>query len=288
MDFFIRRCFFPLALMSSLIFYSLWEIQGWNKEFCIFFPNISFFILAYFLEKKYPYRKDWSHSIHEDTKEDWWSFLVAMLVSEPFIKSIFSIMGVYFYAQFGSIYNGIQELSLWWQVLIVLLVWELGAYIIHFLHHKNTSLWWLHAFHHSSKRLYSVNQMRVHPLNHMLSYIWNWIFIYMLMPSPDAIYWYIAISQPILMLQHTNLNFQNGILNFIFSTNEVHRWHHANKESGWMYNFGKILVIWDMIFGTYRNSLFTEKDTVWLFDTDEKKYPTQGGYFRKIFSKNTF
>jgi sterol desaturase/sphingolipid hydroxylase (fatty acid hydroxylase superfamily) len=42
-----------------------------------------------------------------------------------------------------------------------------------------------------------------------------------------------------------------GILNYIFITPNVHRWHHSKKVEEGNNNFGENLAIFDILFGTY-------------------------------------
>ena len=42
--------------------------------------------------------------------------------------------------------------------------------------------------------------------------------------------------------------------NYIFSTADVHRFHHSKKISISNTNYGKSLIIYDLLFGTYFNS----------------------------------
>ena len=40
-------------------------------------------------------------------------------------------------------------------------------------------------------------------------------------------------------------------MSLIFSTPELHRWHHARNLDSSHVNFGNNLIIWDHVFGTY-------------------------------------
>ncbi len=55
------------------------------------------------------------------------------------------------------------------QVLAAMLWMEGAKYASHRWHHRSRALWWLHALHHSSRRLYSLNNFRFHPLNHAIN-----------------------------------------------------------------------------------------------------------------------
>ena len=42
-----------------------------------------------------------------------------------------------------------------------------------------------------------------------------------------------------------------GLLNYIISGPELHRWHHSNQIEESNTNYGNNLIIWDLVFGTW-------------------------------------
>jgi len=107
--------------------------------------------------------------------------------------------------------------------------------------------------HHSTKRLYTLNNFRFHPLNHVLNYLMMFLPLLALGLSAEAILGYTALTLPVLLLQHSNVGFRFGVLSFVFNTNTVHRWHHSAAYKEGMHNFGRAFVFWDHLFGTYHN-----------------------------------
>jgi sterol desaturase/sphingolipid hydroxylase (fatty acid hydroxylase superfamily) len=53
------------------------------------------------------------------------------------------------------------------------------------------------------------------------------------------------------LFQHSNIGIRLGVLNYIFSMSELHRWHHSKKIDESDRNFGNNLIIWDIVFGTF-------------------------------------
>ena len=107
--------------------------------------------------------------------------------------------------------------------------------------------------------------------------------------SPEALLGYLAITQPILMLQHANLNLKSGWLNYIFSTNELHRWHHSTDREKANSNYGNAIVLWDQVFGTFKigSVADTAESTVGLFpssdeDSEDKGYSASASYFGQL------
>ena len=69
--------------------------------------------------------------------------------------------------------------------------------------------------------------------------------------SEEAIVIAMTLSLVTGFLEHANIDFKAGVLNYVFNTAELHRWHHSvvMKESN--SNYGKVLSFWDLCFGTF-------------------------------------
>lgn len=165
----------------------------------------------------------------------------------------------------------------------LLLIIELGRYWSHRMHHELTPFWWLHAMHHSGQRLYAINNMRYNPLNYAINFFVGVIPALLLAPPPEALYGYLALVQPILMLQHANIDLKSGWLNYLFSTNELHRWHHSNDTAKANSNYGNAIVLWDQIFGTFRIESAQDpgQQSVGLFESSAN-YPSTGSYWQQL------
>ena len=108
----------------------------------------------------------------------------------------------------------------------------------------------------------------------------------------------LAITQPVLMLQHANVDLRSGWLNRVLSSNEVHRWHHSSRAAEANCNFGSALLLFDHLFGTYRaadSGVDTNADTNANANAnaapatpgllgDGANYPATAGYFRQLGS----
>ena len=78
------------------------------------------------------------------------------------------------------------------------------------------------------------------------------------------------------------MRFDFGILNFLFNTNALHRWHHSNAPSEGTQNLGRALVLWDQVFGTYYNPKDqAEPKQIGLF-ASSKAYPKANRFFAQI------
>ena len=191
------------------------------------------------------------------------------------VITVYKLLGVEFYESL---------MPFFFQVITVTLLIEFGKYWSHRLHHLQPSLWWLHAMHHSSERLYFLNNLRFHPLNYFLNSIIGLAPAMLIGFSPNAILSYLVLTQPLVLIQHANIDFKSGRANYIFSTNEAHRWHHSTMSSEANSNFGNALLIWDHIFGTFRApDGFSKEKRVGLFFSNTN-YPAKSGYWLQIKS----
>ena len=121
-----------------------------------------------------------------------------------------------------------EELPFARQLIGATLLIELGRYASHRLHHSVAALWWLHAMRHSSERLYAINNLSFHPLNYAINFAIGVVPAMLLGLSDEALLGYLAILQPVLMLQHANIDRKSGWANYVFSSNEVHRRNHSS------------------------------------------------------------
>ena len=203
--------------------------------------------LAWQLERVWPHRPDWNRN-QGDLKGDVLSFAVVFVALDGLLKYLAPIVLVLL---LGSLAQPSSDIALWLEIIAVTLLIELAAYASHWLHHRSKYLWALHATHHVTQRLYSLNNFRFHPLNHVVNACFVVVPPLLIGFSPEAVLGYAALSMPVLIFQHANIDFRFGWLNYILNTNEVHRWHHSIEPDDGGCNLGRSLVIWDHVFGTF-------------------------------------
>jgi sterol desaturase/sphingolipid hydroxylase (fatty acid hydroxylase superfamily) len=52
------------------------------------------------------------------------------------------------------------------------------------------------------------------------------------------------------MFAHANIDLRGGPLTWIFSLPELHRWHHSRDARVANHNYGDVLIVFDVLFGT--------------------------------------
>ncbi|MGE0631315.1 MAG: sterol desaturase family protein, partial [Pseudobdellovibrionaceae bacterium] len=60
-----------------------------------------------------------------------------------------------------------------------------------------------------------------------------------------------AFTTVTAVFSHSRANFDFGWMNYLFSTNQLHRWHHSVIPAEADKNFGVGLIVWDLAFGTF-------------------------------------
>jgi sterol desaturase/sphingolipid hydroxylase (fatty acid hydroxylase superfamily) len=137
------------------------------------------------------------------------------------------------------------------QAALALLVAEAASYATHrFLHRSR--LWPLHAVHHCSQRMYFLLGVRKHPLQAFVSYGARLSVLWLLGVPADALALLLAVTAAHSFVQHANVPMRTGALGTVFATPELHRLHHSSQPDELDANYGDVLIVFDLLFGTRR------------------------------------
>lgn len=218
------------------------------------------------------------------TKNDYSIELISLvtlpvLVQPGIFLLVFWIGGQWF----GQYDNSMVGLAIGWQVLAFLILDDMMQYWWHRLSHVSPTMWKLHRPHHV------VEEMGV-----LVTYR-NAIMYYALMPgiwfSAVLIYlgmgyvylFYLPIKLTVILLAHSETKWDRFLYRYKFlhplawiiertiSTPSTHFAHHGlTAEDGVSHpngNFGNLLFIWDILFGTAKIT---------------RKYPTKFGAWNRI------
>lgn len=281
MPFFVSRLFFPFAILVTMASFLYARATGGNLELAVIAPSVLVLALAMLFERLLPFRAAWNRP-QGDARTDLASAGVLFAIVDPALKWLLPVALVALYGGAGpapgpALFPVSQPFAV--QLMAATLLAELGAYWAHRLHHTNRALWWLHALHHSSERLYALNNFRIHPFNYAIAHVCGMLPLLLIGTPADVLYGYLALTLPVLMLQHANLPLRSGVLNYVFSTNEVHRWHHSSAPGEGDSNFGRALVIWDIVFRTFRYRAGANMpEAVGLYRGSA--YPAKASYWR--------
>lgn len=223
---------------------------GWQSGHAVLAFNVTYFGLAavlLLLEQLMPYEQAWMSSdgqLFNDIAHTVMNKGVGQVIAASL-----AMVGV---SQSPPTVGG------WWpeswplaaQVALALVAGEFGLYWAHRTAHEFRAIWHWHAIHHSVTKLWIVNTGRFHFLDSLWKTGFALVVAYLAGAPRDVILWVLAITAYIGFLTHCNVQMVCGPLNWIFSTPELHRWHHNRDPIEGNCNYGENLIIWDVVFGT--------------------------------------
>lgn len=137
------------------------------------------------------------------------------------------------------------------QILLGLVVAELGLYWAHRLSHEWPWLWRFHAVHHSARRLWFFNTGRFHFVDTAVSIALSQPLLLIAGAPKDIFLWVSAITAFIGILTHCNVEMRFGPLSYLFNTPALHRWHHSMELDEGNRNYGENLMLFDLLFRTW-------------------------------------
>lgn len=279
----IQRILFPffiLATAFAMYFSQFNEIPTIAVQMIMFILSI---IVVFILERWIPLHRKSHTKDKKDTQLNLTSFAVLMVVIDPLVKSItpvilsLVVIAVNLPVEYSLVPTDWNFIS---QLIIAALISELGQYWLHRLGHVSW-LWRFHSAHHSSSRMNWLTGFRAHPFN-MLYHHFSGVFILMLIGTSElVILTYIALMSVNNVFQHANIKFKHGFLNYIFSTNDLHRWHHSEIKHEANANYGAFIIIWDIVFSSYFNKRNEDPENYGLFLN--KNYPVNS-YWKQLIA----
>lgn len=131
--------------------------------------------------------------------------------------------------------------------------WVLADAIQYWLHrweHHSPILWRLHSVHHSQTTLTFATSWRNHILEQLFLNVLMFVPL-MLLGMPKWSWLPIMLAQYLFeALQHAELDWRFGRLYPVLVSPVFHGIHHAPERARHDSNYGKILSVWDWLFGT--------------------------------------
>lgn len=195
--------------------------------------------LSFAVERIIPYERGWNRSagdssrdvIHAVVNE---GLLFASLVALPVVVAHLAIEGVW-----------PSNLPYAAQLLMALLIVDLGLTLAHWASHHVGWLWRLHEVHHSVTRMYGFNGLMKHPL-HQTVELTAGVGPLVLLGIPTEVAVGLAACVAIqLLLQHSNADYATGGADRWMAWNRPHRAHHIASKTEGDVNFGLFTTIWD-------------------------------------------
>ena len=204
------------------------------------------------LEFFIPYSQQWRPSAGEVKNDTLYMLLVQILLARLLAFAVaLLLLRVAQDTQLSLEGVWVHDWPIGLQVIIMIIGAEFLRYWVHRLAHTWSPLWRLHAVHHSPDKLYWLNTGRFHPLEKTIQFLFDSLPFIIMGVSAEVLALYFVFYAINGFFQHSNINLRFGVLNYIISSAELHRWHHARDidESG--KNYGNNVIIWDLVFGSW-------------------------------------
>lgn len=247
--------FFPVSLASGIAAMAYALSQHIAPEQVAMAIPVSCLVLLAIGERMLPYNPDWNRS-QGDVTADLLSLGMVALGLETLFKTAGPAAAVWLLAQLGlpaDWHVFPRHWPFWAQCALVIGVIEIVKYWFHRIGHEVDFWWPLHSVHHAVKRVYLLNGFRIHPLYHLLTYVLGYFPCILLGAPSETLLMHTVILGICGGFQHCNMRLKFGWLNYLFSTNEIHRWHHSTRLEEGNKNYGAIFSLWDVVFGSYYN-----------------------------------
>jgi ornithine lipid hydroxylase len=243
---------YPLVMGGAFGMFAGMQAAGLSIVLSTYLPIVTTALVITVLEITYPYRLDWRPHGGEVRTD-----LIFMTVVQLALPPIVGFLFVYLLIEPARSLN--LPVTAWWphawphwlQALLMVLVVDLLRYWLHRWAHTSSTLWRLHAVHHSVEQLYWLNTSRFHPLEKAMQMSLDSLpFLLMGVHERVLALYYLAYATN-GFFQHCNIALRHGVLNFIVGTAETHRWHHSRVVRESNNNYGNTVIIWDIVFGTW-------------------------------------
>jgi len=138
--------------------------------------------------------------------------------------------------------------ALRWAIFFI--VSEFVIYWIHRAQHTSRFLWAFHSVHHSTKTLTFATIARFHPVDTFIANLLSYLPLIALGPAPQNWLPVVLVIEFLLAIEHSELPWRFGPLYRIVVSPTFHSFHHSIEPQYHDRNYGRILSIFDFMFGT--------------------------------------
>lgn len=244
-------CNLPLALFtlpdaSDLSLASTWRYVAHSALHGVR-HGLLFFLIIYVIERYYKVRtiKYKSRNFLHDTC--YWIYGRSDLSRILFTASLFKFLG----SRLAFIeITFFRSLPVFARFFLYFIFADFLTYWLHRWQHSSRVLWAFHSMHHSQEQLTFATSMRTHPVDDFILTTLSFIPL-MLLGQPVHLWLpvYIAMEFMIAIL-HSEIPWRFGPLYRVFVSPTFHSFHHSIRPEHHNQNFGRLLSIWDYLFGT--------------------------------------
>lgn len=149
-----------------------------------------------------------------------------------------------------SLRTAVAAQPFWLAFVEILVLADVGFYLIHRAFHTIPWLWRFHAIHHSIEEMDFLAAHRVHPIDQILTRSVTLLPLFALGFSLGPIALFLALYRWHALFLHSNVRIGFRFLRWIIASPAFHHWHHANHPEAIDMNFSAQLSVIDFLFGT--------------------------------------
>ena len=249
----LSRVLYPVLLGLPVgAFALLWKTAGWDPNLTIMAVYWAYFLVLVGVERLLPFEPAWNRRDGQ-LKND----LILSALGLP-ASTLAAIASLWLLTWAIKTFEPLLSLNVWpvhWpfavQLVLGVLLWDLGNNLAHRWAHKVPFMWRFHVVHHAAPRLTVVNTGRFHPFDLAKSVIIGAPIPFLLGVPDEIAWWYAAFNAFTGILTHANIHLQCGIFNEFWSTPNTHRLHHSPDVRETDTNYGEVTMIWDRLLGSY-------------------------------------
>jgi sterol desaturase/sphingolipid hydroxylase (fatty acid hydroxylase superfamily) len=269
----IKYAFYPFLLLATLAVSHAATSLQWDlkKTLWIVLPlTVMSMILA---ETFFPLAGKWKMtraSFFRDIK-----YLAISGMSIGLVRTGFASLAILY----SERHTGpLASAPIWIGAVVYLVVFEFFQYGFHRFSHEGKGalgvfLWRSHVAHHLPDKVYVVMHAVFHPLNAAITAVLVQAPMILLGLPPGAVFIATLMIDLQTTLSHCNVDIRAGWLNYVLVGPELHRRHHS-ADSSEAKNYGSVLPIWDILFGTFRYVPGTQPSRIGV--EDPSLYPESG------------
>ena len=141
-----------------------------------------------------------------------------------------------------------------WVWIFAFFLYDFCYYWMHRLHHEVKVLWATHVVHHHGEEFNLSTALR----QTSTGFLWKWIFylpIFIVGIPPEVFVTVAGVNLVYQFWVHTEHIPKLGWYEYVFVSPSNHRIHHAQNKHYVDANYGGVFIVWDRIFGTYKEEM---------------------------------
>ena len=213
------------------------------------------FALLLLLEKQRPYKKVAMTGLRRSFSTNTSAFLFNTMTMN--VLSITSLLVIAAnYSHYGLLSHFNDGILKW---IISFVLFDFAVYVWHFVGHKSEYLWRFHKIHHSDKSIHVSTGLRFHVFDQFFEVIFKCFCTIIIGVDAHVVIVCELLRMLFVFFHHANVSMPGEKwLSYVVITPSLHRTHHSTLRSEHDSNYGIVLAIWDILFGT-RKELVPKK-----------------------------